>query len=541
MKACKENNIKIDSSNYFGHPNCRFILAKNKPVYKHGILELPVTFFKRDNKIVKTDIDWMSIEEFQLLINKAKRGSKYTFINLFLHSYSLTKTEDNFLSFKPDYDTINKFEQCLEILQTDTNCAVTTLADCTKVFDSSDKELSENNKHSNVVVKGGKPEIVFVKLNPQIRIFKEALGIKKSGRFKLTLLAAHYDNTLFKDVFDRIIPFKDGNELARMVKGMNPYLFHAHAEPNTVPAIVIQNAQVPVIYDAYDYAGLRKGVENLSPQESAAERFCLENANGIVIKYPEETLNYYRKLGYCISAPIIHYSDYCAEEFMASVPDTIHKPEEWHIVYIGNIFPLSSGNRFKRAHFHDMAKNMDRQCIHFHLYPNPYQYRSQDFQCYVKLSQNLPHMHWHEPMHPLSISKEISKYHWGFYLPTHSNLMRESKFPYDVGNKITTYMEAGLQIVTHVYAYHVADITKQLGVGLVLEKWDQIENLRPHLEAAFLENRKTVKNARNLYSIKQNYSRLLEFYQRVCQEISYTNNIRDFHGRMNNSVSCTVS
>lgn len=517
LNACRENKIEVDSSNFYGHPNCRCILTKNEPLSKYGIMEMPVTFFTSGQNIVKTDIDWMSVQQFQMLIEKAKEVSKPTFINLFLHSYSLTKTDDNFLSFKPDHDTIDKLEQCLKILQSDTRCTVKTLSDCANTVASTKNTLSKTDIHNNFKIKENTKEIVFVKTNPQLRIFKEALALKKIGRYKLTLLATRYDKTLFKDVFDNIIPFKDKAELVQIVKGMKPYIFHAHATPNTIPAIVIENTRVPVVYDPYDFAGLRYGgIQALQEEERVAERFCLENANGIVNKFSDEALEYYRSCGYSISAPVLHYEDYCAEEFTVPLATKPQIPREWNIVNVGAIAPANlPRERYGHQQFHNLARLLGDHCVHLHIYPNPYQYGSDFFKCYEQLAEEVSCFKWHVPVHPFSLSPEICKYHWGTFIlaePVRNN--KQSNL--GIGNKIASYLEAGLPILTTDWNGYVAKFVNEMGIGISIENWSQIHLLQGFLNDGYHKVYNNLDEVRRFYSISNNKDRIATFYRDVC-------------------------
>ena len=51
-------------------------------------------------------------------------------------------------------------------------------------------------------VAGGAPkEVIFAKLNPQLRIYKQALALKKLGGYKLTLIAVGVDQGLYGGLF----------------------------------------------------------------------------------------------------------------------------------------------------------------------------------------------------------------------------------------------------------------------------------------------------------------------------------------------------
>ncbi len=363
----------------------------------------------------------------------------------------------------------------------------------------------------------GRPlHVCFVKLSPQLRIYKEALGLKKHGGYQLTLLAMNHDPRLTQGLFDQVHHFDSAPKLAELVRGLKPDIFHAHAEPNTVPALVLQNARRPVIYDTYDFAGLQHGIEALEPQERAAERLCLERAAGIVNKFPPAALDYYRGLGYAISAPVLHYQDYCAQELMAPMPSVNGRPPRWAIAHVGTAAPASlPRERYQDMQFHDLARLLDAQGIEFHLYANPYQYDQAQCQCYAALAGELSHFHLHQPVHPFVLAKELSSYNWGSFLAAHQNEQRVMEGPLTIGNKFASYLEAGLPILTNRQKSFVAGLVEEMGVGLVLEDWGMVERLKEALDQAHADRRPALSEARRSWSIERHWPRLHQFYHRV--------------------------
>mgnify|MGYP006284739873 CR=1 FL=1 len=133
LGACINAGIAVDSSSFYGHANCRYILAENDPVVYKNIIEMPVTFFNRNDSYVKTDINWMSKNEFTCLVNRMKVES-HSFINLFLHSYSLTKTNDSFKTFGEDRNSLKKFEHIVEFVSDRNEFIVESLYDSANAY-----------------------------------------------------------------------------------------------------------------------------------------------------------------------------------------------------------------------------------------------------------------------------------------------------------------------------------------------------------------------------------------------------------------------
>ncbi len=134
LQALKDNNILIDSSMFYSHPNCKEIWSKNKVVKKNDIIEFPVTIFRRNmydlnnnlisDKIVKTDLNSMFYDEFIQFIEYCKEGN-IKYINLFMHSYSLLKFNDG--KFTKNIRDETKLHRILKYIINDKNIEVITL------------------------------------------------------------------------------------------------------------------------------------------------------------------------------------------------------------------------------------------------------------------------------------------------------------------------------------------------------------------------------------------------------------------------------
>jgi peptidoglycan/xylan/chitin deacetylase (PgdA/CDA1 family) len=118
--ACKDLGIKVDTSYFHGHASYQLIFPENIITEWNGVIEMPVTFIRNNNgRIIKTDIDWMSLDQFDSFLDMAYNHKEMRFVNLFLHSYSLTKTKDGFVSYLPDADKVKKFENIIMRIKDD--------------------------------------------------------------------------------------------------------------------------------------------------------------------------------------------------------------------------------------------------------------------------------------------------------------------------------------------------------------------------------------------------------------------------------------
>ena len=103
LQALKENKIKIDSSLFYKHENCKIQFpTKNDPIFYNGVLESPITVIKTYPKFLnipipskkywkKIDINWLNEKEIKKSILNLSKKHKY--IILFLHSISFIATD----------------------------------------------------------------------------------------------------------------------------------------------------------------------------------------------------------------------------------------------------------------------------------------------------------------------------------------------------------------------------------------------------------------------------------------------------------------
>lgn len=378
-------------------------------------------------------------------------------------------------------------------------------------------------------------KIAFVKKNPQIRILKQAWGLKKRSRYHLTLVAESYDPNLFDKVFDEIITFGSSLnpklrirgvgrinsmlglwQLKHILERLDVDIIHAHAEPNSIPAIAIRHAKAPVVYDAYDLTSVRLNEKYLSEQEIRDEKFCFENAAGIVHKGPEID---FMRAKYNIEVPTLHFQDYCVKEFIVEnpLPKLSDKDGEIHIVHTGSVFRMDlPKEKYGYSQYVEIAKMVIAQRIHFHIYPNPYQLESLPH--YEELAELNPYFRMHKGLLYRDLGKEVSKYDYGWLAQDFRNtIIQDVFYKTAIGNRLFGYLEAGLPIIASDSLEYVATIINKNGIGLMIDT-DDLVNLSSKLrELDYRQLQNNVKTARRSgLSMENHIHRLEMFYQKMA-------------------------
>jgi len=159
IKSLRENNIRIDSSMFYGYPNCKLTWSRNRVVERDGILEIPVTGFFREKAVylmgipvwrrrsfVKTDIDAASLDELKFFAEEARRHD-IRVMNLFMHSYSFIRFNADFTHFEPDYEDIEKFERFLEYATADPSIRFVTIRELFEIYQKDPGSLLDGSDY----------------------------------------------------------------------------------------------------------------------------------------------------------------------------------------------------------------------------------------------------------------------------------------------------------------------------------------------------------------------------------------------------------
>ena len=394
--------------------------------------------------------------------------------------------------------------------------------------------------------------ITFVRNEPNPRIINQILSLKDTKKFKVKLLCRKYDKltlSLYHEILDEIRCFKppvlDLNNYGfgqnvkhspkmhhlkniftgpmekatekiterkqdNILKNHKSQIFNS-IDTYDLTRDVIKKTKKPVIIDLQD-GTIVAGVKNLDEQRRKLDKYCFENAAGIIHRGPEFEINYYKKNGYKINCPIISYQDYCNKKFFIQKnPEKLSDQDgETHIV--------SMGSGMNHYSIPKLIKRITKQKIHFHLYLVPYSSLNVNIydQCY-QLNKTNRYFHLEKTVPFSRIHEELSKYDYGAMILTSEYTIQYQK-EYKktcLSYRLFNWFEAGLPVIMTNWYEYMSDIINKNKVGFSISEneIDELKNIIEKQELKSLIN--NVYTFREKYEITKNNKKLINFYDEI--------------------------
>lgn len=404
--------------------------------------------------------------------------------------------------------------------------------------------------------------IVFTEPFPTVMVYKIAKLFKKSG-YK-TVLISLLENKgaskqFHKSAFDKIIYFnlsfyrfniknipkiiyslivktRDLIKAYIGIRKIKPYVLITRASPSwPCKFFHYMFGKTPWIYFPYDIRTHcfktkqeAKKYGNLPNFEIKAEMFCFENADAVIHKGDPDELDYInnRMLGsnVRIQKKQLSFHPYASREF--SIPFNKNKLSqkngEIHVVHIDSMGSI--GPREAR-YVYDTLSFFVNQKINIHIYSRPnsisveevakfFHENSQFTKDYEKLLKS-KYFHYHNPVEPNEIQKAISLYDFGLSPKAPVDNPNDIEPNHSLGNKLSSYIEAGIPLISHNSVKYLANIRDKYKVGASFNDGDKF-NLKSKLKKInYKQLEKNIERARVEFSMEKNFPRLLEFVESV--------------------------
>lgn len=356
------------------------------------------------------------------------------------------------------------------------------------------------------------------------RISRVSKFVKRNSDYK-TVLVALKSGTKEKHntgVFDETVLFRNQWHLRRILKHLSKDdIIHSFGPPCLYPKITMQEANIPVFYDIQDIQVINYGIDpplSYMKRDIANEKYCFENTTG-VISHSLEPQYIKRIYNMELSHKMCFFPNYCDDDFLVENPHT--NLDEIHIVYAGSVH----GKHRDKAHFgitqfHEKIVQLAEQKIHFHVYPSPSQPEA-DYEDYVKLDKSSEYFHYHEPIHHDKLTKELSKYHFGFLPFFQSEYGRlPEKLTYATSLKLFNYVEAGIPVIVTEELAFQRWMLQRYSAAIVMKEPGDVKRIREFVEAFDYQ-----KAQRDIYANRQhillskNIHRMINWYSEAHTKV----------------------
>ena len=280
----------------------------------------------------------------------------------------------------------------------------------------------------------------------------------------------------------------------------------------------------PFIYAPYDIIShffnsrkeaLTNGVKEF---EINAEKYCLENSDGILHKGDPNEINLFNGKDFYkanVKKPQLTFHPYCLNDFITPINNNklSKKDKEIHLVYPG-FFLLNKPQNIDSIL--KTLKTLLDQKIHIHIYGKvthisknkSEKYFKEIFRKYLKNK----YLHLHNPLGPKEIVKEISKYDFGFYW---SHIFGYPEVGLHTSNKISTFLEAGIPMYYHEDCHFVDKLMSSYNLKLSYNEKSLLNLKREIKELDYKKLINHIKKARNDFNTDKNFPRLENFIKKV--------------------------
>jgi hypothetical protein len=309
---------------------------------------------------------------------------------------------------------------------------------------------------------------------------------------------------------------------------LRPYVVICRATPSWPCEITLRLfKKTPVVYFPYDIRSeafsSRKEVEKYGVKkfEIEAEKYCFENADGIIHKGAPDELDYldgrvFEKINF--TKLKLSFLPYCSKEFVVDFNKNklSKKDKEMHIVQASSI---GSVNPNIALFLFDYLIKITENKIHVHQYTQPNTLTKEEIIDSLKKAYgnkiNKKYFHFHDALNPKELVKEISKYDFGIFVPGPG---KEGEFHLEAamntGNKLASYMEAGIPYIYPPELKYVDELSKKYGINFCAKDVNDIKKLK---KLDYKKIEKKIDKAREDFDMDKNFPRLEKFIQEVAE------------------------
>ena len=403
-------------------------------------------------------------------------------------------------------------------------------------------------------MKKKKQIVFFCATTPYVMIYKIAREFKKRGYETILITISQrnkWDIKDYHDAFDKIIcsnfqlskpnlknffnMLKRVPYLARAIyemKKLKPYVVFSIANPTYITALAMRFfKKYPIIYFPYDissqeYSNLGEAMmKGYKEYEVNAERYCFEHADGIMHKGAPNELQHL-KTSSMLGSPIkttplnIFFPPYCSDEFIVPInKNKLSKEDnEFHLAYVGGLFVDKETLEFYRSFFQRLID----QNIHIHSYSKTQHLsKEEDKKNLLPLIKSLDPKFFHIEfaLPPKKLIKEISKYDFGLFVDCYgADPQSVLVVSYSTGNKISSYLEAGIPFFYSKNFMSIDKILKKYNLDLGLKDLNEFNDFNKKLKKLdYAKLEKNILRMRKDFNMAKHFLRLENFIKEVIK------------------------
>lgn len=362
-------------------------------------------------------------------------------------------------------------------------------------------------------------KILFLQIQPCIRAFKYATGLRNRGDYKITF--GYLNKTLSEfygigdELFDRWVQLErdSSRDLVSLLDSDDFDLIHSHNAPDyltikALDAVRYAKHSIPVIHDNHDAITLRKtqygnvthSLEKIASEESIANKF-----SDARIHVSEGLKDYITQMYGSSNGLDLVFNNFALKELVPEemLPKLSGKEGGVHIVYEGNIDEKKNGSHYDLL---DIFDNITKKGFHLHVYT------PRDAKEYKKMSKRNHYLHFHGRLTPKELMKEMTQYDFGWAGFNRSK--NKAHLRVTLANKVFEYISAGLPVISFPHETQKRFLeTHKLGIVI-----SDIGELSTALENGRIVNLKAeVQKRRYYFTVENNIGEVEEFYQKVLE------------------------
>lgn len=384
--------------------------------------------------------------------------------------------------------------------------------------------------------------ILFTHIKPEIWHYKISKALKKKGIKTSAFYLKKCDREFYGQAFDEIICLELPNMKAKTVfieffksPGRFAKFFYklftaksdisiTEAPPNYLAAFflwVLKGKTKRVLFPYDIFSARVKDTTLLTGKQTLGEKYSFKNADAIMYKEGPGVLGLLPNDYEADKKPNFFMPMYSIKEWFAKPKKKEKLSKADGEIHIVNPSAFFGGESVIYNSMIPYITEIIKQKIHLHFYVSG-DLKAVEEKGQKEVALNNPELikyfHIHKFVAPEKLAEEISKYDLGLYL-THYTDLANPNFPqYTSGNKISSYMEAGIPFVVKEENKLNSDMAKKHGIGVVVE---DTKNMKDALDRFDLKKaEKKVLEFREKYTFDEHADEIIDFFSSLKEKYS---------------------